>query len=308
MNQPLVSVIVPTYNVERYIDDCLESIQAQTYSNLETIVIDDGSSDATPYLLKPFENTMNVHYNKDNQGQGTVRNEGIGKAQGKYILFVDSDDWIEPVTIEKLVEKAEETNVDLVRFNGKTFFEGEGKTPLDGQYNFGKVLEEKVYDQIESLKLNQKAYSASPCLYLIKKNILDRHSLRFPEGVLHEDEYFTTMLFTHVKRMTFINQFFYHRRYRVASTMTEITPAHRRRSFDSYMEVFKRLEKEYQTDKFSKAQKAFIKRQMLSVYRGMKTSDMPAVLKKDLGKLNSVTLSDRLRLILSDGLRKLKER
>jgi hypothetical protein len=88
--------------------------------------------------------------------------------------------------------------------------------------------------------------------------------------------------------------------------MTERTPHHRRKSFDSYMEVFRQLEKEYRNEKFSNIEKKFIKRQMLSVYHGMKISNMPAVLKKDLEKLTSITLIDRLRLTLSSNLQKLK--
>jgi hypothetical protein len=141
---------------------------------------------------------------------------------------------------------------------------------------------------------------------MVRREVIKKDGIRFLEGVLHEDEYFTTKLFVHSKRMAYINKSFYHRRYRLASTMTERTPHHRRKSFDSYMEVFRQLEKEYRNEKFSNIEKKFIKRQMLSVYHGMKISNMPAVLKKDLEKLTSITLIDRLRLTLSSNLQKLK--
>lgn len=308
MSQPLVSIIIPTYNVERYVDECIESVLEQQYESTEILVIDDGSSDATRYLLEAYKDKLILQLNEKNKGQGAVRNQAIDQAKGKYLLFVDSDDWIEPDTVTKLVEKAEETQVDLVRFNGVAFFEGSEDPALQKQYDFSHTLEEKVYDREESLKKNQKAYSASPCLYLVKKDLLDEYAIRFPEGVLHEDEYFTTKLFAHVERMTYVNQTFYHRRYRVASTMTEITPAHKRHSFDSYLEVYKQLEKEYQSDKYNPAQKKFIKRQLLSLYNGMMNSPVASILKKDLKQLASITWSDRARVQLSRVRQKLARR
>lgn len=106
MNMPLVSIIVPAYNVEQYIAVCLNSLIEQTYSNIEIIVINDGSTDNTFNLLQEFQlkDSRILLYNQENKGLSETRNVGIQYASGEYICFLDSDDWIDKETIEKAVE------------------------------------------------------------------------------------------------------------------------------------------------------------------------------------------------------------
>ena len=300
MSKPLVSVIVPTYNVERYVEDCIDSLIRQTYPNIEIIVIDDGSKDATVYLLNQYKDKIQLIAHDNNKGQGARRNEGIKLAKGQYIYFVDSDDWIEPETIEKLVKQAEETDVELVRFNGYVFHEGDITLLDEGNYDFSHALKDKaIYTGEDLLEKNRKSYSASPCLYLVKKEVVDQHNLCFLEGVLHEDEYFTTRLFASVERMSYLDEGFYHRRYRLASTMTENTTTHKLKSFDSYLKVFKALEKEYGSEKMNPSQKEFIKRQLLSIYNGLKESPVPPENKRKLREIKSVSIKDKAYLQLA---------
>ncbi|WP_161878209.1 glycosyltransferase family 2 protein [Alkalibacterium sp. MB6] len=305
MNQPLVSIIVPAYNVERYIEECIDSLLNQTYKNIEIIVLDDASTDATLYLLKQYEGRIQIIENELNQGQGARRNQGMKLAKGEYIYFIDSDDWIEMNTIEELVEQAVKTDADLVRFNGKSFSEGEVTLEREGQYNFSHQLEhQKVYRGDDLLEKNRRSFSASPCLYLIKKSVIDQHNLYFLEGVLHEDEYFTTRLFYAIESMTYINKAYYNRRYRVASTMTEQSNLHKLKSFESYLKIFKALEKDYQRPELKPAQKQFIKRQLLSVYNGLQQADIHPENKRKLKELKSVTFKDKVFLVLA----KIKQR
>lgn len=300
MSSPLVSIIVPTYNVERYVEECIDSLLNQTYKNIEIIVIDDGSKDATVYLLAKYADKIKLIVHGNNKKQGARRNEGIKKAQGKYLYFIDSDDWIEPDTIEKTVANLEETNADLVRFNGAVFYEGDTALINEGHYNFASQLKEnRVYAQEEAIQKNRKTFSASPCLYVVKKELIDRYNLYFLEGVLHEDEYFTTRLFTVIDSMTYLNEDFYHRRYRTASTMTENTKQHKVKSFESYLEVFEALEKEYTSEKYSKNQKEFIKRQLISIYNGLSTSSVDLKRKRQLKQLKSISIKDKLFLTLA---------
>lgn len=299
-NQPLVSIIVPTYNVERYVEECIESLLNQTYSNIEIIVFDDGSTDATVYLLKQYKDKIQLIANSNNKGQGARRNEGMKLAQGKYIYFVDSDDWIEPETVEAAVTQLEKTQAELVRFNGLSFYDANAETAKEGRYDFSDRLEHhKVYKEGKALEANRRTYSASPCLYIFRKDIVDTHNLQFLEGVLHEDEYFTTRLFTVIRKMVYLNRNFYHRRYRTASTMTESTKAHQLKSFNSYLEVFKGLEEEYKRAEYREDQKAFIKRQLLSIYNGLMTADVPPINKKKLKQLKFITMKDKLFLLAS---------
>ncbi|GAB2479848.1 glycosyltransferase [Alkalibacterium psychrotolerans] len=294
-NQPLVSIIIPTYNVERYVEECIESLLNQTYTNIEIIVLDDGSTDATVYLLKQYEDKIQLIVNSNNKGQGARRNEGMKLANGKYIYFVDSDDWIEPETVEEAVKQLEETQTDIVRFNGVSFDEGIGSVIKENNYNFSGILENKrLYIGEEVLRKSIKSFTPSPCLYIVKKEFLDCNNLLFIEGALHEDEYFTTVLFANLNKMIYLDKNYYHRRYRTASTMTVRTNHHKLKSFVSYIKIFKSLEAEYMKEKYSDLQRCFIKRQLLSIYNGLQMSDVHPEQKRQLSKFKSVTFRDKL--------------
>lgn len=294
MSKPLVSIIIPTYNVERYVEECIDSLRDQTYSNKEIIVLDDASTDATVYLLKQYLDSIILVENETNKGQGARRNEGLEIARGTYIYFMDSDDWLEKDAIEELVKQAEATDADLVRFNGAAFYEGDQTLVNENNYDFSGTLKDKqLYTDEEALIKNRRSFSPSPCLYLVKRELIDRHDLTFLEGVLHEDEYFTTVLFTNTQKMTYLDKTFYHRRYRTASTMTQYTKKHKIRSFDSYIKVFKALEMEFYKSSYSDEQKQFIKRQLLSIYNGLLMSDVDPAMKRQLKTFKSITLKDK---------------
>ena len=121
MEKDLVSVIVPCYNVEKFLDDCLKSIEAQTYKNFEVIFVNDGSKDNTLQILKNFcekkENCFVI--DQQNTGLSGARNTGIAHAKGEFVYFMDSDDYIDPITLEVLVREIKETQSDFVTFMPK---------------------------------------------------------------------------------------------------------------------------------------------------------------------------------------------
>ncbi|WP_051258390.1 glycosyltransferase family 2 protein [Atopococcus tabaci] len=301
MANPLVSIIVPAYNVENYIEECVDSLLAQTYSPIEVIVLDDGSTDQTVKLLRSYEDTILLFENKENKGQGARRNQGMKIAKGKYLYFMDSDDWLEKDAIEKLVKQMSKTDADLVRFNGTVFYENSFETiQQEGRYDFShQLVHQKVYAGDELLHKNRKSFSASPCLYLIKKEVIDTHGLFFLEGVLHEDEYFTARLFSVVEKMTYLNEAFYHRRYRDGSTMTKQSEEHQKRSFDSYLVVFCTLENDIQNLNLTTKQKRFLKRQLLSIYSGLIRNELSPEQEKKISGLSSISMKDKLFLRLA---------
>lgn len=301
MGFPKISIIIPTYNVERYVEECIESVLNQSYENIEIIVIDDGSTDTTPYLLKDYKEVLSLTLNPENQGQGAVRNEGIEKASGDYILFMDSDDFIEPKTAEQLVQTFEEIDAQLVRFNGKAFQESMNPATKQNNYDFSSVLKEnKIYTGSELLEVNRKSFSASPCLYAVKKDVLINKNIQFPEGFIHEDDVFTTQLFTEVESMVYLNEALYHRRYRLSSTMTELSKAHKVQSFKAYLKAFNKLEELYLKEDYSKEQKKFVKRQMMSVYNGLLNADVPPEMRKQLRDIKTLSMKDKLQVRISD--------
>ena len=111
-----VSIIIPVYNVEKYLPKCLESVLGQTYADLEIICVDDGTPDRSAAVILSYaEKDRRINLiSQENQGLSGARNTGINAATGKYIVFLDGDDWIDPETVETAVNKAEENNTDVV--------------------------------------------------------------------------------------------------------------------------------------------------------------------------------------------------
>ena len=180
-----VSVIVPIYNVEEYLEECLESIHNQTKDNLEVIMVDDGSTDSSAEIAKKFEEKYNnFHlYQKQNGGLGNARNYGIKFAKGKYIGFVDSDDIINPEMYKYMYKVAEKNNSDfaicnVVRIKG-------GKTSISSLHNkiFSSDLKQKTHITESPILINDTI----SCNKLILKSFWDEHNFKFPEGILYED-------------------------------------------------------------------------------------------------------------------------
>lgn len=128
MSKYKVSVVIPCYNVERFIDNCMECLKRQTLKEFEVICVDDGSSDSTLRMLTKYKLGGVKIIHTENQGVSSARNEGIRAAQGDYIYFYDPDDTLAPETLETVYAKAVETESDAVQFNFQTIREN-GKSP-----------------------------------------------------------------------------------------------------------------------------------------------------------------------------------
>lgn len=114
--EPLISVVLPTYNVAQYLQQCLESVAAQTYGNIEVIIIIDGATDGSYEISQDFSKTDSrfTVYWQENAGSGPARNAGLARCKGEFVMFVDPDDWIEPELLEKLYEAQQDGDYDLV--------------------------------------------------------------------------------------------------------------------------------------------------------------------------------------------------
>lgn len=308
--EKLVSIIVPVYNVEQYLKDCLDSILQQSYPNIEIIIINDGSTDGSKKAVLPFLSDKRVKYiEQENKGLSGARNTGLKSALGKYIVFVDSDDYIEKNMLKEIVFLMETHHLDLVRFNADSFVDGLNESLIENNYDFSHRLEENKLYQEESLYLNRKTFSSSVCLYVTTKELINNNYLSFYENVLHEDELFTTQVFLHTKRMMYKNVSYYHRRYRSNSIMTDLSSEKKEQSFDSYRFLFNELEKMIKSNNYTESQKKFIKRQMISIYSGLKNSRISENKKKKvLKKINSITIKDKLFLFFQKLVTQLKSK
>ena len=123
MEQPIVSVIIPVYNCEKYLRHCLDSVRNQTLENIEIIWVDDGASDSSPEIIKEYTNAEKrfIYIRQENAGAGAARNNGLRISKGKYLSFLDSDDFFEPDMLEKAVAKISEDKADFVVFRCNQF-------------------------------------------------------------------------------------------------------------------------------------------------------------------------------------------
>ena len=212
-----VSVIVPVYNVEKYLDVCIHSIVNQTYGNLEIILIDDGSADSSGVICdrwKEKDNRIKVIH-KENGGLSDARNVGIDNSTGEYLLFVDSDDYIHSELVEYTYNLLVEQDVDMVIFDFLYVQEKQNSVLLEDEsviaIDVEKVKsEDLLYQFIKSGKGHVVAWNK-----LYKKEVWD--SLRFPVGKIHEDEFVIVDVINSVKTAVVSGRKLYYYRQRHGS-------------------------------------------------------------------------------------------
>lgn len=222
-----VSVIVPGYNVEHYIKECLDSLLNQTLQEIEIICVNDGSKDKTLEIMTEYskKDQRVVVVDKPNGGLSSARNAGLEKGKGEYILFLDSDDYLASNALEVLYEKAAENDADDVLYSAESFFEKEELKEKYASYTTyydKKGVYEGVYGgkELYSLQTEQNDFKSSACLQLIRRSLLEQNQIRFYEGILHEDHLFTMQVLTYSEKVCCIEDKLYKRRVRDDSIMT----------------------------------------------------------------------------------------
>lgn len=218
----LVSVIVPVYNVEKYLQECVDSVLAQTYEKFEIILVDDGSTDKSGTICDTYQkrDSRIVVIHQENRGLSEARNAGLNRAKGEYIYFLDSDDWILSETLEKLVEKAKAESAEVVFFDAYSFEDNQPEKQTRQHYMRKHSYKTDTGLEIFKKLQEYREYHSAVPLLLIKKSVLERSSLKFEPGILYEDMIFTYALFCKAERVAYINEPFYQRRYRNNSIMT----------------------------------------------------------------------------------------
>jgi glycosyltransferase involved in cell wall biosynthesis len=210
-----VSVIVPIYNTASYLKKCLQSISGQTYTNLEIICINDGSTDGSGIIADSFSeiDARFIVIHKENGGESSARNVGLESATGDYFTFVDCDDWIEPKMYERLVEKIEETDCDLVASN--YFFDTDSSSvKMENELKvtdqiFGK---EELYSYVFK-RDSYRGFSVYIWCKLFKKSLLSQcdSKIIFDESLtIGGDILFFTKIANQVKKACYLDEAYYH--------------------------------------------------------------------------------------------------
>lgn len=217
MQQPLISLILPIYGVEEYLEECVQSVVGQTYQNLEIILVDDGSPDRCPQIVDEWAakdpRIRAIH--KENGGLSSARNAGMDCARGEYISFIDSDDWVEPTYCEKLYESIQLCNADMAV--GRVMKVAEGikqSLALTVTANIPYTGEQAAKPIVEQF------IAAWGKLY--KADMM--RSLRFPLGRLAEDFPFQLSVLKECKTVVFCNEHLYNYRTRAGSIARSIKP------------------------------------------------------------------------------------
>lgn len=203
MSKEKISIIIPCYNVEKYVEKCIKSIMNQTYSELEVIVIDDKSTDGTYDVLLKLKKEYNDRFillqNEKNSGLAYTRNFGVKKATGKYIGFIDSDDYVAPDYYEVLVEKILNDKSDLVVDDIQLVDESGN--------NIGNVVKSCILDEVSKVSIIDNGLAASACNKLLRKDLLLKYP--FLEGKINEDVASIIPIIVHSDKISYTDKAVY---------------------------------------------------------------------------------------------------
>lgn len=212
------SIVIPVYNVEPYLRCCLDSVLNQSFQDWETICVNDGSTDGSAVLLDEYaakDSRLRI-VNQPNSGLSSARNTGLRESKGEIVLFLDSDDWMEPEALQTLAHQME--GEDMLCFSGRRFFEE------TGVFGVADTLQEKAYETGMAY-YNENALShrdfafVSVVLRAYRRAFLAENDLRFKEGIYHEDNLFTPMACFYAKRVKVLDVCLYNYRVRSHSIM-----------------------------------------------------------------------------------------
>lgn len=223
INTPLVSVIIPIYNVEKYLKECLDSVINQTYKNLEIILVDDKSPDNSGKIADEYakkDKRIKVVHKPKNEGPSKARNIGLSYATGVFVAFIDSDDFVDLDWFEVLERESKNSDSDTTRGYIKIHIEDEraikafgSREAYEGYYNNTiKVLTQK----------NKNNMRSSVCFSLYKKSVIDEYGIKFNDNIKSGEDELWNLIFSYfANKVTTVNRrVYYHRRIRRGSIMT----------------------------------------------------------------------------------------
>ena len=216
---PKISVVVPVYNVEGYVEKCLRSILAQSFGDIEVLAVDDGSTDSSGRIcdrLAQEDPRLRVIH-QENRGLGGARNTGIEAAGGEWLAFIDSDDWLEPLTLEKALSAGEGHGADMVMFAFQT---------VDEQGRALKAFVEDVpLDTPLSPREHREVLFTAPCAWnkLYKASLFQKTGVRYPPRVWYEDVRTTPKLMAACESLVFIDYIGYNYLQRAGSIMSSMS-------------------------------------------------------------------------------------
>lgn len=249
--EPLFSLIVPVYNVEKYLGVCLESLLQQDMNDFEIVIVNDGSIDKSVEIANRYvekdKRIKVVH--KENGGLSSARNEGIKVAKGEYILFIDSDDWCEKNLLSTLKEHLEKKKYDIIiykwsRVDETSFKKGTIKGLFPNEYVFDENNKKEIY-----LELLNGSNLNSVCIKAIKSELIKKHNIFFQEQLRHtEDLVFSAIIISYADSILYLDQALYNYRYNPNSLTTSFNLSKYNYKIEANL-ILKRYVEEWNLDK-----------------------------------------------------------
>ncbi|MDO4967212.1 MAG: glycosyltransferase family A protein [Candidatus Saccharibacteria bacterium] len=261
INNPLVSIIVPVYNIEKYVDKCLHSLIDQTYKNIEIIIVNDKSTDMSLKICEEYarrDSRIKIINNKQNIGLSGSRNAGIKKMNGKYIMFVDGDDWIDAKCIQSCVESLED-EVDIVLFPFKKEFSKETvmvdlfeDARLFNEYEVKNQLVRRLFgpykDELKNPIKMDNISSAWGKMYVSSlfknKSFIDTKKVGIEDGIMN------IACFMDARKIKYIDNVFYHYR---KDNLNSLTKTYDKQTFDRWKKLYNEIEKYADNDIYKEA-------------------------------------------------------
>lgn len=219
-----VSIIIPVYNVERYLEECLESALNQTLKDIEIICINDGSSDKSLEILNKYESRYDniTVMSNENKGQGYCRNKGLKVSRGEYIYFLDSDDYIESDAMEIAYNECKDNSLDILTFDANFFYDkdycGDYRENLDRSACLSSDIKLGQEFIVEASKNN--CFRTESCINLYRKEFLIDYKVKFSEQRIYEDIIQVFRGYVYAKRVKYIPNVLFNRRIRNGSAVT----------------------------------------------------------------------------------------
>ena len=213
MNKFDLSIIVPVYNCEKYIRKCLDSVCTQKVARLQVICINDSSQDDSLHILKEYAEKykfVEIYSNEYNVGLAATRNRGIKLAQGKYIMFLDADDYIREDTLNRVLENTYQNEVDILLYDMLMIWDNSEKKNLEQQWRIRKnaYKQEKGIDMLCAL-IKNKEMSGTACGGIYKKHFLVDNNIFFIDNILHEDIPFSFHAMLYAKKVFYLHEIVY---------------------------------------------------------------------------------------------------
>ncbi|WP_297406149.1 glycosyltransferase [uncultured Cetobacterium sp.] len=243
-----LSIIVPIYNVEKYLSECLESIYKISNINYEVILINDGSTDNSEEIMETYKKKypkLTKIITKNNQGLSATRNIGIKEAKGEYLSFIDSDDTIDAKIFQEFFKEGLNLDLDVMVGNMRYFSKDKIGMPLYRSQEIKDFTVGKGTKFFQTLFQGKKCFREEVVDDIYKREFICENKLYFHENLIHEDSFFTPMVYLKAKRVKYIDKTFYFYRQRSGSIMSKVNEE----SIDSLEKICEMLLKEYsQTD------------------------------------------------------------